>query len=133
MLGYLYYAVQISAQKDEMLIRRQRNNRILGELEETDRDAKSLSSEILEMQHLIERMGRQLAAFKAKATEENEKEKFTAHEHDKNMMAKLDNKQAIQNAIEVPPCAKEEDRKVFPKPDTYLNIPFCPPSLSCAP
>ncbi|KAL8431120.1 hypothetical protein Efla_004641 [Eimeria flavescens] len=55
---------ELAAKKDELLVRKQRNLRIIGEVDSTKRDIKTLNAELKELQHLIDRMGRQLVAFK---------------------------------------------------------------------
>ncbi|OEH77149.1 hypothetical protein cyc_01779 [Cyclospora cayetanensis] len=64
---------QVAAKKDEVAIRKQRNVRISGEVEATKREIKTLTSELKEMQHLVDRMSRQMVAFKdGQAKFENE-------------------------------------------------------------
>ncbi|XP_026193929.1 coiled-coil domain-containing protein 40 [Cyclospora cayetanensis] len=64
---------EVAAKKDEVAIRKQRNVRISGEVEATKREIKTLTSELKEMQHLVDRMSRQMVAFKdGQAKFENE-------------------------------------------------------------
>lgn len=64
---------ELAAKKDELLIRKHRNIRISGEVEATRRDIKTLNAELKALQHLVDRMGRQLAAFKTEQAKfENE-------------------------------------------------------------
>ncbi|KAL8270017.1 hypothetical protein Esti_006050 [Eimeria stiedai] len=55
---------ELAAKKDELLVRKQRNIRVIGEVDSAKRDIKALHSELKDLQHLVDRMGRQLAAFK---------------------------------------------------------------------
>lgn len=64
------------------MIRKQRNIRITAEVEATKRDIKALTSELKDMQHLIDRMGRQLAAFKEEQAKfENEAKALEGETH----------------------------------------------------
>lgn len=92
---------QLAAKKDELLIRKQRNIRISGEVEATRRDIKTLNAELKALQHLVDRMGRQLAAFKAEQAKFENEAKTVEGETAMQLAQKENKHQEILAALKV--------------------------------
>ncbi|CDJ58490.1 M protein, putative [Eimeria maxima] len=98
---------EIAAKKDEMLIRKQHSHRINAEVEATKKEIKSLNSELKDMDHLVDRMGRQLAAFKQQQVQFESQAKAIQEEAQMQIAQKEQEKQNLLNNVQE--AEKERD------------------------
>ena len=83
------------------MIRKQRNIRISGEVEGIKREIKTLTSELKDMQHLVDRMGRQLAAFKEEQAKLENQSKAMEGETELQLADKGNQKQELLRSVKV--------------------------------
>lgn len=92
---------QIAAKKDELLIRKQHSHRINAEVEATKKEIKSLNSEIKDMEHLVDRMGRQMASFKEQQAKYESQAKALSEETQMQLAQKEQEKLTLLNNVQV--------------------------------